>query len=829
MKQLKVLHLSRMQLPSLPLSLQCLTNLRTLCLDGCKVGDIVIIAKLKKLEILSLMDSDMEQLPREIAQLTHLRMLDLSGSSKLKVIPSDVISSLSQLENLCMANSFTQWEGEGKSNACLAELKHLSHLTSLDIQNTRCQVAAKDIVFDTLLNKFDTSLHLVDGISKLLKRTEDLHLSELCGFTHVLSKLNREGFLKLKHLNVESSPEIQYIANSMDLTSTHGVFPVMETLSLNQLINLQEVCHGQFPAGSFGCLRKVEVEDCDGLKFLFSLSVARGLSRLVEIKDLPKLSNFCFEENPVHSMPPSTIVGPSTPPLNQPRFSCYRRSGMTNVCFPWGQPPVSQVEELQVTGETIPTHFSSGYHSSLRLHHADLDTPFPVLFNETVAFPSLEFLNIVGLDNVKKIWHSQLPQDSFSKLKRVKVATCGELLNIFPSSMLNRLQSLRFLKAEDCSSLEEVFDVEGTNVNVKEGVTVTQLSQLILRSLPKVEKIWNEDPHGILNFQNLQSITIDECQSLKNLFPASLVRDLVQLQELHVLCCGIEEIVAKDNGVDTQATFVFPKVEFPNLEELTLDHNKDTEIWPEQFPVDSFPRLRVLDVCEYRDILVVIPSFMLQILQNLEVLKVAGCDSVKEVFQLEGLDNENQAKRLGRLREIWLCDLPELTHLWKENSKPGLDLLSLKSLEVRNCVRLINLVPSSASFQNLATLDVQSCGGSHMMEEVVANEEGEAADEIAFCKLQHMALKCLSNLTSFSSGGYIFSFPSLEHMVLKKCPKMKIFSPGLVTTPRLERIKVGDDEWHWQDDLNTTIHNLFINKHGNVEAEIMELGVGSAL
>ncbi|CBI22343.3 unnamed protein product, partial [Vitis vinifera] len=384
MKQLKVLHLSRMQLPSLPLSLQCLTNLRTLCLDGCKVGDIVIIAKLKKLEILSLMDSDMEQLPREIAQLTHLRMLDLSGSSKLKVIPSDVISSLSQLENLCMANSFTQWEGEGKSNACLAELKHLSHLTSLDIQIPDAKLLPKDIVFDTLvryrifvgdvwswggifeanntlkLNKFDTSLHLVDGISKLLKRTEDLHLRELCGFTHVLSKLNREGFLKLKHLNVESSPEIQYIANSMDLTSTHGVFPVMETLSLNQLINLQEVCHGQFPAGSFGCLRKVEVEDCDGLKFLFSLSVARGLSRLVEIKvtrcksmvemvsqgrkeikedtvnvplfpelrhltlqDLPKLSNFCFEENPVHSMPPSTIVGPSTPPLNQPVCQCF--------------------------------------------------------------------------------------------------------------------------------------------------------------------------------------------------------------------------------------------------------------------------------------------------------------------------------------------------------------------------------------------------------------------------------------------------------------------------------------------------------------------------
>ena len=273
------------------------------------------------------------------------------------------------------------------------------------------------------------------------------------------------------------------------------------------------------------------------------------------------------------------------------------------------------------------------------------------------------------------------------------------------------------------------------------------------------------------------------------------------------------------------------------MEELTLDYNNATEIWQEQFPVNSFCRLRVLNVCEYGDILVVIPSFMLQRLHNLEKLNVKRCSSVKEIFQLEGHDEENQAKMLGRLREIWLRDLPGLIHLWKENSKPGLDLQSLESLEVWNCDSLINLAPCSVSFQNLDSLDVWSCGslrslisplvakslvklkklkigGSHMMEVVVENEGGEGADEIVFCKLQHIVLLCFPNLTSFSSGGYIFSFPSLEHMVVEECPKMKIFSSGPITTPRLERVEVADDEWHWQDDLNTTIHNLFIRTHG---------------
>ena len=201
-----------------------------------------------------------------------------------------------------------------------------------------------------------------------------------------------------------------------------------------------------------------------------------------------------------------------------------------------------------------------------------------------------------------------------------------------------------------------------------------------------------------------------------------------------------------------------------------MAHNRDTEIWLGQFPVDSFPRLRFLGVYDYRDILVVIPSFMLQRLHNLEVLKVAGCDSVKEVFQLEGLDNENQAKRLGRLREIVLDDLPGLTHLWKENSKPGLDLQSLESLVLWNCDSLRSLISPSVA-KSLVKLKTLKIGGSDMMEEVVASEGGEATDEITFYKLQHMELRYLPNLTSFSLGGYIFSFPSLEQMLVDECPR----------------------------------------------------------
>ena len=133
MKKLKVLDLSKMSFTTLPSSLDSLANLRTLRLDGCKLVDIALIGKLTKLQVLSLVGSTIQQLPNEMVRLTNLRLLDLNHCGQLEVIPQNLLSSLSRLECLYMKSSFTQWAVEGENNACLSELNHLSHLTTLDI------------------------------------------------------------------------------------------------------------------------------------------------------------------------------------------------------------------------------------------------------------------------------------------------------------------------------------------------------------------------------------------------------------------------------------------------------------------------------------------------------------------------------------------------------------------------------------------------------------------------------------------------------------------------------------------------------------------------
>ncbi|KAJ6694554.1 hypothetical protein OIU85_005254 [Salix viminalis] len=123
--------MSGVQLPTLPSSLQFLEKLQTLCLDYCGLGDIALIGELKMLKVLSLIGSNIVRLPREIGQLTRLQLLDLRDNPTLEIIPPNVLSCLTQLEDLYMENSFLQWGVEGldsrRNNASLAELKDLPY------------------------------------------------------------------------------------------------------------------------------------------------------------------------------------------------------------------------------------------------------------------------------------------------------------------------------------------------------------------------------------------------------------------------------------------------------------------------------------------------------------------------------------------------------------------------------------------------------------------------------------------------------------------------------------------------------------------------------
>ena len=66
----------------------------------------------------------------------------------------------------------------------------------------------------------------------------------------------------------------------------------------------------------------------------------------------------------------------------------------------------------------------------------------------------------------------------------------------------------------------------------------------------------------------MKRLHLHGCEALKNLFPVSIAKDLLLLEELKLEFCGIEEIVAKAEGADPAPSFVFPHLSTLSLKSL---------------------------------------------------------------------------------------------------------------------------------------------------------------------------------------------------------------------------------------------------------------------
>jgi hypothetical protein len=91
--------------------------------------------------------------------------------------------------------------------------------------------------------------------------------------------------------------------------------------------------------------------------------------------------------------------------------------------------------------------------------------------------------------------------------------------------------------------------------------------------------------------------------------------------------------------------------------------------------------------------------------------------------------------------------------------------------------------------------------------------------------LEYLIFDDVPSLTAFYLGDCIIKFPSLVEVTVTNCPKLKIFSNGVLTTPKLKGIEIKkehdsgtQDFWamdlnvtqqFWDGDLNATIKQFW--------------------
>ncbi|KAL4613773.1 hypothetical protein ACB092_07G004500 [Castanea dentata] len=843
-KELKVLVLFEARI-SLPSSLSTLHNLQSLVLRDCELEDVAIIGELKNLKALTLSGSNIKQLPIELGQLTRLQLLDLKRCTRLEVIPPNVLSNLKRLEELYMKSSFNKWQVDGESternNTRVSELDYLSRLTTLCIHIPNAKILPKALLFEKLERyeilignqwdwdeesdsddefksskmvklEFDRRFQANVGIIILLKRCEYLDLAPKEGLKNILYEVDKKGFPQLKHLYVRNSTEIQYIINLVG--SQRVVFPLLEFLSLDNMTNLEKICHGhdQLAMGSFRSLRKLEVSNCDELKFVFSLTMLGCFSQLQEIViENCKVMSAIVAKERKHEIQVNDITD----------------DVKTNIA------DFSQLRSLDL--QNLP---------NLMGFYSDVDSQ--LLFSEKVAFFNLETIFINGINNLKMLWHNQLVSDSICKIKKLHVGSCKNLMNVFPPNMLSRLQNLEELKVEDCNSVEEVFEVRGENVDEICDKGSTQLRHLTLINLPKLKHVWTSDPEAILTFQNLRRVEVSKCKTLKSLFPVSVAKSLEHLESLCINDCGLlEEIVALEEGSERMTKFVFLQItsltlqslpelkcfypgkhtsKWPSLKSLTIskcdkvkivasnelsftetdelgDHvlvqqplflieevaffnletifingiNNLKMLWHNQLVPDSICKIKKLHVGSCKNLMNVFPPNMLRRLQNLEELKIEDCNSVEEVFEVRGENvDEICDKGSTQLRNLTLINLPKLKHVWTSDLEAILTFPNLRHVKVSRCKTLKSLFPVSVakSLEQLESLHISHC---ELVEEIVTLEEGsERMTKFVFPQITSLTLQSLPELKCFYPGKHTSEWPSLKSLTISKCDKVKI-------------------------------------------------------
>ncbi|KAI8562606.1 hypothetical protein RHMOL_Rhmol03G0047800 [Rhododendron molle] len=533
------------------LTLQSLRNLRTLSLQrfGGMLDNVSAIGDLLNLEILSFQGSSIDELPEEIGELVNLRLLDLDNTWSLNRILPGVISRLVHLEELYIFHSkFRDWEGEGNEEGRNANLRELSssNLNTLEISITCDVLIPKIPIFSKLttyklligdkgghnrcIDQYKRQLIVTawttipsdfGGIDSLLGSSDCLILlGKGCNdlVRELLLRDGVNGIQRLKHLEIHDCDTPEYLANTMYVVQlpaapTPVVFPILEELKLSMLPNLREICRGPVPAGLFGKLTEIDVDNCGRLGNLFQLPVVGSLTQLksLSIKGCDRMEEvFGMEQREDVHDATNKIEFPKLEYfslVSLPRLMGFCR-GIDQIDFP--QLKVMRLQDLGQLNHLI--HKNSNMSSN---SEQASDIGFLALFPPKVTFHSLELLELKGLKNLDDVWGSELSAFSFFKLKELEVEDCGSLRDMFHFSMAGGLVNLQKLIIRNCLEMEvvvgreeEIEDGQGREI---EKTLFPQLIELELCHLPRLRRFCDSTDPIDDQLSQLSKIHISDC------------------------------------------------------------------------------------------------------------------------------------------------------------------------------------------------------------------------------------------------------------------------------------------------------------------------------
>ncbi|KAJ9145931.1 hypothetical protein P3X46_028258 [Hevea brasiliensis] len=560
-------------------------------------------------------------------------------------------------------------------------------------------------------------------------------------------------------------------------------------------------------------LQKLELIECGLLKVVFPPSVAQHLVRLKELtiiycreieyivaetqeeeKDtriskivfpnlillelswLPKLMAFCADNHISFDWPslecftlyhcPKMEKLCSAIPDSSTLKNSFDQSGLSGkkVMYPTRLVRRGRKQKDVSNKEDIEQQNTSRMNNKTEIEHAQLQFTTGPVEIISILFPSL--------------W---LP----SNLQELSLDSCGFVKVVFPVSVTQQLEQLKYLTIWDCPKVEYIVAEaqEGKNKRISQKM-FPNLIRLILFRLPKLMALC-ADSHISFDCLSLKEFTLVDCPKMK------------------ILCSTISDPSALKKSFD-QSDLSGKKVMCPissiigglvRRGEQKNVSNKEVSLIKNQ----EDPSVSHID--EKTRKCYAFPSKLIERLQNLKNLKIFDCDSMEVIFSFEGLipkECHATAAVLNSMEQMRFRRLSNLKHVCFKIPPEIKAFQKLRKLEVESCDNLINLFsPGLAKLLvKLQKIKITSC---KMMEEIIGKEDEEKQEEsmqkIVFPQLSSLTFGNLPNFKGFYSGIYALELPKIQKLKIfdEKCTVNELLLTRLLIRRKntLRRIEDG--------------------------------------
>ncbi|KAL1830760.1 hypothetical protein ACET3Z_000411 [Daucus carota] len=673
----------------LQISLQPLGKLRTLIFDYCDLGHIIntnVGFFPENLETLSILDGYFPQ-PLDLSNLKYLRKLEINWS-EVKMMPNS-ISSLSRLEQLRIPQGFEIWSDDSSAVAkpILVEINKLTHLKSLQIKFKRTEPFQNTNILDNLklfnirvdegessfgdadlCYKTSIELHgyCEESLKSLVEKAEYVSLKRTginVKFPN-LAKLEISSCKKIKLESIEFTSQLKSLNISCDdeIQLPSEWQPRLHNL---ETLILSGCWSHDLKSLSFQRLKVLKVGRYSGGSALFTFSGFRSLQQLQELE----ISDCAFLEEIAED---------------------DEMSGINNKTIALSHLGIVILKDLPnlksiIHGANYGCHVPSLW--KVKIENCGLSSIFS-FSSEFTRLRRLEISSCAHLEEIVKDVRSDEVSGMNKKTITLSHFNCG-LSSLFMCSASGNLQSLTYLRVQDCRMLEGIFEYA-------RGDETSDTSEQIIISLPKlrsVELINLPDLKSFIHGTNhdwympaLKSMEVDNC-GFSTLFTCSNLTNLLKLKDLKVSNCRMLEDIVEDARGDETCGTNDKTVTLPLLKRIGLKHLPNLKSFSrdESYAFNCALEFMAVDNCGFSTL------FTFSVFRNLlklTELEVSNCRLLEVVVEDatgdETSDTNDKTVTLPLLRFIKLDHLPNLKSFSGDESI-AFNMLELKNLSLVGC------------------------------------------------------------------------------------------------------------------------------------------------